>query len=62
MGVGSELESEGQGLTQMLLCVFLGGKEDRTIGAWDLNLGHTVHQLYILKTAYSMECFWSTLL
>jgi len=42
-GVGSELKLEGQGLTQVLLHVLLGGKEDRTIGARDLNLGHTAH-------------------
>jgi len=36
--VGSELKSEHQGLTQVLLHFLLGRKEDRNIGARDLNL------------------------
>jgi len=45
----------------MLLHVLLGGEEDRTVRAGDLNLGHTVHWLHVLKVVYGAECVSSTL-
>jgi len=47
MGVGSELEVEGQGLTDVLLNLLLGCDVERAIRSRNLYLGHTTHGLYI---------------
>jgi len=53
--VGSELETEGQSLTEVLLNLLLRCEMKRAIGSGNLYLRHTVHWLYILESADSMK-------
>jgi len=55
-GVGSELEVEGQGLTEVLPNLLLGCEMEMAIGTRDLDMRYTTHRLDILKSVDGMEC------
>jgi len=53
-GVGSDLEVEGKGLTEVLFNLLLGCKVERAIKTREL--GHAAHRLHILEMMYSSKC------